>query len=79
MARRGQPIGYNLSDMTKRLYRSRRERMLAGVCGGLGSYFHVDPILIRLGWAVTTLFTGVFPGVFAYLLCWLIIPEEPEA
>lgn len=70
-------MGYNLNAMNKRLYRSRRERMLAGVCGGLGGYFGFDPTLIRLGWALTTVFTGFFPGVFAYLLCWLIIPEEP--
>ena len=72
-------MGYNLRAMTKRLYRSRRERMLSGVCGGLGAYFSLDPTLIRLGWTLTTIFTGVFPGVFAYLLCWLIIPEEPAA
>ena len=72
-------MGYNLRAMAKRLYRSRRERMLSGVCGGLGAYFSLDPTLIRLGWTLTTIFTGVFPGVFAYLLCWLIIPEEPAA
>ncbi len=72
-------MGYNLKAMMKRLHRSRRERMLAGVCGGLAGYFSVDPTIIRLGWALTTIFTGVFPGAFAYLLCWLIIPEEPAA
>lgn len=61
---------------SKRLYRSRTNRKLAGVCGGIGAYFEVDPVLIRLLWIVFTLAGG--GGVVAYLIAWLIVPEEPE-
>jgi len=59
---------------TKRLYRSNRERVLGGVAGGIADYFDVDPILIRLAWVLLA-FSGV--GVLAYVVAWIIIPEEP--
>jgi phage shock protein PspC (stress-responsive transcriptional regulator) len=59
----------------KELKRSRTNRMIAGVCGGIGEYLDIDPNLIRLIWAVITVFT-VGTGVLAYLLAWLIMPEE---
>lgn len=59
----------------KELKRSRTDRMVAGVCGGLGEYLGIDPNVIRLVWVVVTVFT-VGTGVLAYLLAWLIIPEE---
>ena len=61
----------------KRLYRSREETQVAGLCGGLGVYFEVDPVLVRLLFVIATLLTGVVPGVFAYLIGWLIVPIEP--
>lgn len=61
--------------MARRLYRSRSNRMIAGVCGGIGEYFDVDPTLIRLGWAILVVL-GV--GILAYILAWVIIPEAPE-
>lgn len=61
----------------KRLYRSRKERMLAGVCGGLAEYLNTDPTIIRVIFALLTLFTGGFGGVLLYLVLVLIIPEEP--
>jgi phage shock protein C len=60
----------------KRLYRSRKERMLGGVCGGLGEHIDVDPTVIRLIWAVITLLT-IGTGLLVYLIAWIIIPEEP--
>jgi phage shock protein PspC (stress-responsive transcriptional regulator) len=63
---------------TKRLYRSRKDRMVAGVAGGLGEYFGIDPTLIRLGW-VLLLIPGGLPGLLPYILCWIIIPREPVA
>jgi phage shock protein C len=63
--------------LRNRIYRSRDERMLAGVAGGLAEYFDVDPTLIRLTWAVATLVTGPV-ALLLYLLCALIIPREPE-
>jgi len=61
--------------MARRLYRSRSDRMIAGVCGGIGEYFGVDATLIRLGWAILVVL-GV--GILAYILAWIIIPEAPE-
>ncbi len=64
--------------MVKRLTRSRQHRMLSGVCGGIAEYANVDPTLVRLIWAFATIFPPTFfVGLFGYLLCWLIIPEEP--
>jgi phage shock protein C len=61
-------------DTPKRLYRSRRNRMIAGICGGLGDYLSVDPTIVRLIWIVS-LFAGF--GFLAYLVAWILIPEEP--
>lgn len=61
----------------KKLYRSRNDCRLAGVLGGLGEYFEVDPTLIRLAYVIFTLTTGFFPGIIGYLLAILIIPKEP--
>lgn len=62
---------------TKRLYRSGRDRILGGVCGGLGDYFDVDPVLVRLIWLVLTLLSlGV--GIPAYLIAWIMIPRNPR-
>ena len=60
----------------KKLYRSRTDRKLAGVCGGIGEYFEIDPVLIRLLWIVFTLAAG--GGILAYLIAWLVVPEGPE-
>jgi phage shock protein PspC (stress-responsive transcriptional regulator) len=66
--------------MSKRLYRSRKNRMLGGVCAGIADYFNVDPAAIRLFWVVASIFLGMgFGGLLAYLLCMLIIPGEPES
>ena len=61
--------------MTKRLYRSQKDRKISGVCGGLGEYFDVDPTLIRII-AIVFAFTGT--GVLAYLVAWLVMPERGE-
>jgi phage shock protein PspC (stress-responsive transcriptional regulator) len=60
--------------MENKLYRSRSDRMIAGVCGGLGQYLQVDPVWIRLLF-VLLLFASGF-GFWAYLILWIIIPEE---
>jgi phage shock protein C len=59
------------------MYRSRRDRMLAGVAGGLGDYLDVDPTILRLLWVLGAITTGPV-AVFMYLLCAVIIPREPE-
>lgn len=60
----------------KRLYRSKTERLLGGVCGGVGRYYDTDPNLIRILWVVLTLLS-VGIGVIAYIVAWVLIPEEP--
>jgi phage shock protein C len=62
--------------MNKRLYRSTREKMIGGVCGGMAEYFDIDPVLIRILFVVATFVGG--SGVLAYIICWIIIPEEPR-
>jgi phage shock protein PspC (stress-responsive transcriptional regulator) len=60
--------------MVKRLYRSRKEKVIAGVCGGIAEYFEVDPVLIRLFWAIWALIFGT--GILSYLIAWIIIPKR---
>jgi len=59
----------------KKLYRLRKEKIIGGVCGGLGRYFNIDPVIVRLLWAVAFLLGGV--GFLAYIIAWIVIPEEP--
>ena len=61
----------------KRLYRSRNNKMLCGVCGGIAEYFNIDPTLIRL-LAVVFGLSGV-SGILAYIIAAIIIPDNPEA
>ena len=61
---------------TKRLYRIRDGRVVAGVCTGLAAYFGVDPTLVRLAFALLTVFGGV--GVLLYLGAWVVIPDEVD-
>ncbi len=60
----------------RRLYRSRQHRVLAGVCGGIGEYLGIDPVLVRLGFVALSLMSGV--GVLLYLAAWVLMPEEPR-
>ena len=60
--------------MVKRLYRSKKNKVIAGVCGGIAEYLEVDPVIIRLSWVVASLAWGA--GILAYLIAWLIIPER---
>lgn len=60
----------------KRLYRLREDRILAGVCSGLGDYFNIDPVIFRLGFVLITLGWG--SGILLYLIMWLIIPLKPR-
>lgn len=69
----------NNSDNSKikRLYRSKKDKVLGGICGGLGEYFEIDPVLIRILWVILTVLS-VGAGIIAYLICWIIIPQKPE-
>lgn len=61
----------------QKLYRSRTDRIVAGICGGLGNYLQLDASLIRFVLLLILIFTGVFPLLIAYLIAALIIPLEP--
>jgi len=61
--------------MQKKLYRSRSDQKIAGVCGGLAKFFGIDPTIIRLIWALAIICAGV--GFLAYIIAALVIPEEP--
>ncbi len=61
----------------KRLFRSRSNRVVTGVCGGIAQYFNVDPTVVRLIAIVGTFFTAGIGGVIAYIICTAVIPEEP--
>lgn len=59
----------------KKLYRSKTDRKIAGVCGGLGAYLNIDSTVIRVGFVLLAL-PGGLPGILMYLILWLVIPEE---
>ena len=63
--------------MERRLQRSRTEKIIGGVCGGLAEYFNVDPTLLRILWVIVTLAGGA--GLLLYLILWVIMPLEPPA
>jgi phage shock protein C len=65
------------SNGPRRLYRSRDDRMIAGVCAGLAAYLNVDVTVVRIIAVITIVLPG--PSVIAYLIGWLLIPEQPPA
>jgi phage shock protein PspC (stress-responsive transcriptional regulator) len=62
--------------MTKRLYLSRTNKVIAGVAGGIGEYLDVDPVLIRIAFVVAAFAGG--SGILAYIIAWIVIPEQPR-
>jgi phage shock protein C len=65
--------------MERRLFRSQQNRIFMGVCGGLGEYFNVDPVIIRVITVLLILFTWIVPGIIAYLVMALVIPLQGAA
>ena len=65
--------------MTKRLYKSDADKVWSGVIGGIGEYFDVDPVLLRVGWIIIAMFTGFVPGLIAYVIAAVIVPKKPGA
>jgi phage shock protein C len=59
--------------MNKKLYRSQKERMIGGVCGGLAEYFNIDPTLVRLAFVILAIAGG--PGILIYLVLLMLVPE----
>ena len=62
--------------MEKKLYRSKTDKKLAGVCGGVAKFFSIDATIVRVLWALLSLSSV---GIIAYIICAFVIPEEPEA
>lgn len=63
---------------TRKLYRSEKDKIFAGICGGLGEYLNVDSTVLRVIWLLIVIFSGVFPGVLAYIIGIFIIPQHPS-
>ena len=59
-----------------KLYRSRKDKVIGGVAGGLADYFNIDPVLIRIIFVATTIFKGF--GLLAYIVLWIAVPENPN-
>ena len=63
-------------EQRKRIYRSTSNKVLAGVCGGIGEYFNVDPTVVRIAWILLSILP-LIPGIIIYILAWFIIPRRP--
>ncbi|MBU5294671.1 PspC domain-containing protein [Anaerosalibacter bizertensis] len=61
--------------MSKKFYRSSNDKIIAGVCGGLGEYFNIDPSIIRIFWLLFSI-SGSGSGIVAYIICAIVIPEK---
>lgn len=61
-------------ESVRKLFRSRKERVIGGVCGGVAEYFNIDPVWVRIAWALAIFVKGL--GLVAYALCWILIPER---
>jgi len=62
----------------KKLYKSNKNKIFTGVIGGIGEYFNVDPVILRVFWLIIIVFTGFMPGIIAYIFTVLVIPKEPK-
>ncbi len=65
--------------MAKKLYRSKTQKMIAGVCGGLADYMDVDVNIMRLLFVAVFLLTALLPMVIFYIIAWIIVPVEAES
>ena len=67
-----------MPDVSRPLRRSKTDRVIAGVVGGLAGYFGVDPTLLRVVYVVGSVVSAAFPGILVYILLWLLIPEVED-
>ena len=63
-------------ETRKSLRRSRSNRMIGGVVGGLADYIGMDPVLARVLYVLISVFSAAFPGILVYLILWVVVPEE---
>ena len=64
---------------TNRLTRSKSERMLLGVCGGIATWLGWDPTIVRVAYVLISICSAAFPGIFVYVILALVMPQEPSA
>jgi phage shock protein C len=62
----------------KQLFRSKTNRVIAGICGGIGDMVNIDPVIIRLLAVFLCVITGLIPGVITYIVAIFIVPEKPD-
>lgn len=62
----------------KKLYKSNKNKIFAGVIGEIEEYFNIDPVLLRIVWVLATAFTGFVPGIIAYIISILVVPEKSK-
>lgn len=62
----------------KKLYRSKNNVMVAGIFGGIGEYFGIDPVIFRIGFVIVMFVTGLVPAAIGYFVCLLIVPKQPK-
>jgi phage shock protein C len=62
--------------MARGLVRSRKDRVIAGVCGGLAEQFGMSPTVMRVIFIVVSLLSAAFPGILVYIVLWIVVPEE---
>ncbi len=67
-----------MADQPNRMHRSRSDRKLLGVLGGVADYTSLDPSLIRIVYVIVTILTGFVPGIFLYLVMGFVVPAEPK-
>jgi phage shock protein C len=67
-----------MTDGDGRLRRSRSNKMIAGVIGGLAKYFGFDPTMARVLYVILSIVSVAFPGILVYIILWIIMPEEGE-
>jgi phage shock protein PspC (stress-responsive transcriptional regulator) len=61
------------------LLRSRKHKMIAGVCGGIAEWLGWDPTVVRVLYVVVSIVSVAFPGILCYLVLWIVMPKEPRA
>ncbi len=66
-----------MAKQIKHLYRNTTNKVFGGVCSGIADYFEIDPVVVRLVWVILTLLSMGL-GIIAYIIAWIIIPEQPR-
>ncbi len=64
---------------SRRLTRSSRHKMIAGVCGGIAEYFELDPTVVRVAYVLISIISVAFPGILAYIILMFVMPPPPQA